>query len=273
MTYRHNRRGITQMLGCALAVLVGVSTAWAGGPHNATLIKHDGGRASGEVRYLSSSRTYELKMQGGRATTTVPAADVARVVLQARPPGLSQAIDAVKRGQYAAAIAPLKQIKDDYAMFGPDVEAAQYLAIAYLGLGKSADAVRMCDEVLRENPEAASSGQFAGIYWDALLKEKQFAKLSRILGDAIKTGSRQVAAVALVKRGDIDMEQGEGKKALLDGYLRTILLFQDVKEIQPEALYKAIKAHEALNEHQYAEKWRKRLLSGYASSDYAKKLK
>ncbi len=272
MTYKHNQRCITQMLGCTLAVIMGVSTAWAGGPHNATIIKRDGGQASGKVRYLSSSKIFELQMQGGRATTTIPASDVARVVLQQPPDELAPAVAAVKRGQYAAAIAPLTQIKDDYAMFGPDVEAAQYLAKAYLGLGKAGDAVRMCDEVLRTNPEAAASGEFAGIYWDALLKEKQFSKLSRILGDAVKTGSRDVAAVALVKRGDIDMEKGEGKKALLDGYLRTILLFQDVKEIQPEALYKAVKAHEALNEHHYAEKWRKRLLSGYASSEYAKKL-
>ena len=273
MTYRHNQRGITQVLGCTLAVIIAVSTGWAGGPHNATIIKNDGGQASGKVRYLSSSKIFELQMQGGRATTTIPASDVARVVLQAPPAELATAVEAVKRGQYAAAIAPLKTIKDDYAMFGPDAVAAQYLAVAYLGLGKSADAARMCDEVLRDNPHAAASGEFAGIYWDALLKEKQFAKLSRILGDAIQTGSREVAAVALVKRGDIDMEKGDGKKALLDGYLRTVLLFQDIKEIQPEALYKAIKAHEALNEHHYAEKWRKRLLSGYAMSEYAKKLK
>ena len=270
MTYRHNQRRITQMLGCAVAVIMGVSTVWASGPHNATIIKRDGGRASGKVRYLKTSKIFELQM--GRANTTVPASDVVRVVLQTQPAELAPAVAAVRRGQYAAAIAPLKKIKEDYAMFGPDIEAAQYLAKAYLGLGKSGDAARMCDEVLRSNPDAAASGEFAGIYWDALLKEKQFSKLSRILGDQIKTGSRDVAAVALVKRGDIDMEKGEGKKALLDGYLRTILLFQDVKEIQPEALYKAVKAHEALNEHHYAEKWRKRLLSGYASSEYAKKL-
>lgn len=273
MTYRHNRRGLKQVFGCALAIMMGVSTVWASGPHMATLIKKDGGRASGKVRYVGSSKTFEMQMQGGRATTTVPAADVARVVLQTPPADLAAAITAVKRGQFQQAVAPLKKIKDDYAMFGPDVQAAQFLAQAYLGLGKSADAVRMCDEVLRTNRDAATSGEFAGIYWDALLKEKQFAKLSRILGDAIQMGDREVAAVALVKRGDIDMEKGEGKKALLDGYLRTILLFQDVKVIQPEALYKAMKAHQALNEHNYAEKWRKRLLSGYASSDYAKKLK
>ncbi len=271
MTYTHDWRGIQSLIVCALAVFIGVSTSWASGPHVAQLVKKDGGRASGDVRYLSSSKSYEIKI--GPATTQVRAAEVARVVLKKQPAALAGAVAAVKRGQYAAAIAPLKKIKEDYEMFGPDVTAAQYLAKAYLGMNKAADAVRMCDEVLRSNPNAAGTGEFAGVYWDALLKANQTAKLARILGDAVKTGSRPVAAVALIKRGDIDMKKGEAKKALLDGYLRAILLFQDIKDVQPEALFKAIKAHEAVNEHHYAEKWRKRLLSGYATSEYAKKLK
>ncbi len=272
MTYTYDWRGIQSLFACTLAIFIGVSTSWASGPHLATVIKHDGVQVSGNVRYLASSREFEMQIGSG-ARTSIPAREVARVVLKTQPAELAKAIAAVKRGQFAASIAPLKKIKDDYAMFGPDLEAAQYLARAYLGMNKAADAVRMCDEVLRSNPDAASSGEFAGVYWDALLKAKQTAKLSRILSDAIQTGSREVAAVALVKRGDIDMEEGDGKKALLDGYLRTILLFQDIKEIQPEALYKAIKAHESVNEHQYAEKWRKRLLTGFPASDYAKKLK
>jgi len=69
------------------------------------------------------------------------------------------------------------------------------------------------------------------------------------------------------------MKSGKPKEALLDGYLRAILLFQDVGLVQPEALYKAIKAHEALNEAQFAERWRRRLLASYASSEFATKLK
>ncbi len=247
-----------------------VLSCLASGPHEATLIKHDNGRAGGNVRYLSSSKMYELQI--GRATTRVPASQVARVVLKKQPAGLDAAIQAVNRGQFASAIAPLKRIKDDYEMFGPDVKAAQYLALAYLKMGNTAQAIRMCDDVLRSNPGAARSGAFAGIYWDALLKEKQYAKLRRILDDAVQSGSREVAAVAQVKRGDMDMDKGEAKKALVDGYLRTILLFQDVKTVQPEALFKAIKAHEAVNEHHFAEKWRKRLLAGYPASEYAKQL-
>ena len=259
------------MLVCSFAVIIGASACWAGAVHKATLIKHNGGRAQGFVRYLPASKAFELK--AGAVTQSLQASEVAKVVLLEQPAQLQQLVAAVKRGQYLAAIAPLKKIKDEYEMFGPDLIAAQYLAVAYLNSGKAAEAVRMCEELLRGNPTASKSGEFAGIYWDALLKEKKYATLRRILEDAIQTGSRDIAAVALVKRGDMDMEKGESKKALLDGYLRTILAFQDIKTIQPEALYKAMKAHTAVNEHHYAEKWRKRLLSGYPNSDYAKKLK
>jgi tetratricopeptide (TPR) repeat protein len=272
MTDRYIRERTLLTYVCSLLILLSLALpTFASGPHLATIVKHDGNRASGEVRYLSSSKAFELKIR--QATTQIQASQVARVILKDQPAQLAGAIRAVNSGQYASAITVLKKIKEDYEMFGPDVTASQYLAVAYLKMGKADDAVRMCDEVIRNNPSARNSGEFAGIYWDALLKSGQSAKLRRILDDAVQSSSRQVAAVAQVKRGDIDMEKGEARKALVDGYLRVVLLFQDVESIQPEALFKAIKAHEALNENRYAEKWRKRLLSGYGNSEYAKKLK
>jgi tetratricopeptide (TPR) repeat protein len=273
MTYRYHHRGVQPILACAFAVIIAASTVWAGGTYPATLIKKQkagGGKAYGNVRYLAASK--EFKIQTKKVTLRIRVSDVARVILKKQPAQLAGAVDAVKRGQFASAIGPLKQIRESYQMFGPDLVAARYLAIAYLGMGKTAEAVRMCEDVLRSNPRAADSGEFAGIYWDALLKEKMHGKLLRILNDSVQRGSREVAAVALVKRGDIYMEKRQTKKALLDGYLRTVLMFRDIKSIQPEALSKAIKAHEVLNEHHHAEKWRKLLLSGYPSSEYAKKL-
>jgi tetratricopeptide (TPR) repeat protein len=274
MTMKYYRNRVNGALAGAIAMMLSASVCWgAGGQHAATVVKRGGGSARGMVRYMGASKAFKVTSVKGNVTQTVQASEVERVILVKQPAQLAQAVAAVKAGRYATAIGPLKSIKDEYEMFGPDVVAAQYLAIAYLNTGKSAEAVRMCEDVLRGNPKAADSGQFAGIYWDALLKEKKYATLRRILDDAIQTGARSVAAVALVKRGDMDMEKGEAKKALLDGYLRTVLLFQDIKAIQPEALYKAMKAHEAVNEHHFAEKWRKRLLSGYPSSEYARKLK
>jgi len=271
MMKRYYKHSPKKLLAVVFGVMISVSTCLASGPHLATLIKKDGGgHASGKVRYLASSKVYEIYMKNGRQQ--IAASKVARVVLKTQPAGLRPAIDNVKRGNYDAAIAPLKKIITDYEMFGVDVIAAQYLAEAYLKKGNSKESVRLCKEILVGNPDAINNPQFAGIYWDALLQEKKYSTLKRILKTTIENGTHQAAAVALVKRGDVLMAQKDAKAALLDGYLRTILMFQDVKAIQPEALYKAIKAHESVGEHQYAEKWRKRLLTGYSSSSYAKKL-
>ncbi len=258
------------LLGATIVSVMGIVPCLASGPHLATLIKRDGGKISGSVRYMASSKSYEIRKD--KVASQIPVRNVVKVILKDQPAQLKPAIIAVQRGQYASAIAPLKKIKTDYEMFGPDVIAAQYLAKAYVNLNKPADAVRMCKEVLSSNPQAIDDPKFAGVYWDALLKDNKLAMLRRVLDEVIQKGSHEIVAVALVKRGDVYMAKGETKNALRDGYLRTILMFQDVKHIQPEALYKAIKAHQAIGQHPYAEKWRKRLLAGYPTSEYAKKI-
>ena len=57
-----------------------------------------------------------------------------------------------------------------------------------------------------------------------------------------------------------------------DGYLRVVILYENVKEIQPEALYKAAKAFDALNQNANAERMRTKLRTKYAQSEYARKL-
>ncbi len=254
-------------------VLIAGSTALAQPAiHNATVYLRNGSQASGKVRWLGASKVYEVAVPS-KGTRQYSLNDVAEIRLAKPPELLAQASAAVQRGQHAQAIPVLKKIKDAYKMFGPDLEATRWLAVAHLKLNQIDEAVKMCEEVVRENPQAQMSGGFASVYWDALVKKKDFGKLRRILGDAVETGGREVAAIAQVRRGDMDKEKGELKKALLDGYLRTILMFQDVKSIQPEALYKAVKCHEALNEHSHAEKWRKQLMSAYPKSEYAAMLK
>jgi len=261
----------TLLMAVAIVTVIGIVPCFASGPHLATLVMKNSSRVQGRVRYLASSKVYSIS--DGKFTKEFPAADVMMVVLKSAPAQLDSAVKSVKNGQYASAVVPLRKIITDYEMFGSDLVAAQYLAKAYLNLNKAPEAVRICKDILSSNPSAIDDLQFAGIYMDALLQDKKFATLNRLLDDMIQKGTHEVRAVALVKRGDVYMEKGETEKALRDGYLRTIHMFSDVKEIQPEALYKALKAHQAINEHPYAEKCRKGLLAGYPSSEYAKKIK
>jgi tetratricopeptide (TPR) repeat protein len=158
-------------------------------------------------------------------------------------------------------------------MLEHDVTAARYLAHSYLKTKNPRKAVMMCDRVLSSNPKAAQDDQFAGIYWQALLETDQLIKLDKALGIAIEGGSRQLAAVAQIRRGDIAKQKGNLDDALIDGYLRTEVFFQAIKSVQPEALYKAAQCFEEKGQHSRAEKWRKKLLSSYPQSEQARRLR
>ncbi|HAS84304.1 MAG TPA: hypothetical protein DCS43_16925 [Verrucomicrobia bacterium] len=267
-TGRIGHRG--RVLLSLVSLLVLVAPGFAN--HQATLHMKVGNPMTGVVRYIASSKSYEIK--AGSVTRQVPAADVSRVVLAQPPAGLDQAVKAVNSGNFQAPIQTLTTIVKDYAMFGPDVVAGNALAKAYLGSGRPKEALKACDDLIRVNPESMQTAAFAGLYWDILLQDgTKGSALRSSLRDAVETGNRELAAMALIRRGDLEMKDKKFKEALVDGYLRAILLFQDVNMVQPEALYKAIKAHEALNEVQLAERWRKKLLSGYANSEFASKLK
>jgi tetratricopeptide (TPR) repeat protein len=259
-------------MGAFVVAIVAMMTAPAWAQHPATLMMKNGGRAQGTVRYLASSRSFEIKTGNG-ITQTVRASEVDRVIVARPPDGLQEAVNAVNRGSYQSAIPTLKKIADSYVMLGPDVIASMALAKAYLGTNRTKEAMKVCEELQRVNPNALNDGSFASVYWEALLAEGRISTLRTSLQSAIETGSREVAAVAQVRRGDLEMKEGRPREALVDGYLRTVLLFQDIEFIQPEALYKAIEAHTALNETRYAEKWRKQLLGKYGASEFAAKAK
>jgi len=191
----------------------------------------------------------------------------------ARPPELDTSIKLVQAGRYAEALPALETIMKDYAMLEHDVTAAQYLAQSYLKTKNPTKAVMMCDRVVESNAGALQDENFAGIYWQGLLETEQYSKLEKALSSAIEEGPRGLAAVAQIRRGDIAKQKGNLDDALIDGYLRTIIFFQSIKAVQPEALYKAAKCFEEKGQHPYAEKMRKQLLSAYPTSEYAQKVK
>jgi tetratricopeptide (TPR) repeat protein len=154
-----------------------------------------------------------------------------------------------------------------------DEPATRALAAAYLADNKSADALRVCDKVIAAKPEAAYTGEIAPIYWQALLKAGRGAKLEDLLEQAIKTGTPEATAPALIMRGDALFAKGDFKGALKDGYLRVVTLFRSVRSAQPEALFKAAKAFDQLNQPSRAESFRKQLLTDFGSSDWARQVK
>ena len=189
------------------------------------------------------------------------------------PAGFKDAVKAVQEGHPQQAIPVLDRIAQDYVMLQWDEPATRALAEAYLGSGDTASALRACDKVITAKPEAAYSGEMAPLYWQALLKAGKTSKLEDLLEQAIKSGSDDATASALIMRGDALSAKGDFKGALKDGYLRVITLYRAVKSAQPEALFKAAKAFDQMNQSPRAETMRKQLLAEFGSSDWARKIK
>ncbi len=222
----------------------------------------------GTITYRASSRTYNVARGG--VSMTIPADQVDTILVQ-KPREMDAALAAVRAGRGAQAIPVLEKIFNSYIGLQWDVVAARALAEAYLQAKNGDKAIEYCERVISVNKNV--SADLLGVYWDALLLGEKYDRLRRAITEAIEKGSREQQAVAQIKRGDIDRKQGNLKQALVDGYLRTILLYEQIKSVQPEALYKAIKCHEELNESHHAEKWRKKLLQEYPASPEADKIR
>lgn len=253
---------------CALIALL-IASQWSVAVQG-TIVTTARARISGDIRWLGASRAYEVSKNN--IGQQVALTQVARLIVP-KPAGLDNAAKMVASGKYAPAVPALKSIIEKYQMLEWDIPASRWLAEAYLNLGKVSEAEDMCNVVFRQNPAAKTSGELAGVYWDVLLKAGKQAKLDMVLKDAIKDGGREVAAVAQVKRADMNKAKGKVKDALIDGYLRTAILFRDVKSIQPEALFKASQCLQQLGQASQAEKMRKRLAEQYPTSKYAAKLR
>ncbi|MBN2302233.1 MAG: tetratricopeptide repeat protein [Lentisphaerae bacterium] len=255
-----------------LVLLALMISANAGVTTMGIVTKTDKSQIQGLVRWQPASKVYVIKTGQSNIELKISVHDVARIDV-AKPAGIDLAAQQVQAGQYAAAIPALEKIMSDYEMLQWDVPAGQYLALCYLNIKRAREAVEICENLIKKNPNAESSGDLVNVYWDALIETEQFTKLRKALDIAVQKGNRQVQAVAQMKRGDIDMKQGQFKDALIGGYLRTIVFFEQLKFIQPEALYKAAKCFEQLGQHSHADKMRKRLMTEYPNDPYTEKIR
>ena len=265
---------LCRLLPAVLAVVMLAGTAAA--QIRGTIKTTDGKTVSGQIRWLNSQKKYIVMSTrpGTQATIEVQlTADQVADIQVPQPRELGPAIQAVRSGSnIAGAIPVLEKIIIDYTMMQWDEPAARVLAEAQLAVGKPDAAIKACERVIAIRPEAAYKGDMAVVYWQALLKANRSAKLEALLKDAIAKGGREASASALIMRGDMLMESKQPRDALKDGYLRVVILYENVRTVQPEALYKAAKAFEALQQNPNAEKMRTLLRTKYPGSAYAKKI-
>ncbi len=255
----------------ALAVL---SAASVFGAVTGSITTDGGVTHKGVIRWSRSDKAYAIEK--GNTEIQVKPVEVAEMNIDT-PAGYEAAVAQVQKGQGAAAIPVLKKIVDDYQRLQWDKMAGRYLAEAYVLAGKPNDGLRACEDIIDTDASAAYKGELAPAYWNALLALGRKAKLENMLEKAAKSGDPFSAGMALVMRGDIIMKDGAesndaAKKALTDGYLRAVFLYNDPEiaaQVQPEALYKAAKCFEKLGMSGRADEFRTQIKQNYAASPWA----
>ena len=261
-----------------MAVFVATAVAAIAADPLVEFTLQDGSKFVGSAHWMPVKKEYEVSRKtgsGGTAITALTPAQVKGIRVQA-PENWKDTMEKVRAGETTQSITALNAIMKDYSMLDYDILAASTLVRIYLRLNRVDDAMRVVDDLMFIRPNAASETEAAPAIWAAWVASKKTARLESSLTDAIQKGPRKVAAQALIMRGDTLMKadgRERERNALKDGYLRAILLFKDVREVQPEALHKAALAFDALQEVHYAERMRQTLLRDYAESDYAKGLR
>lgn len=256
----------------AMAALMGATVF---GAITGTITTDSGSVQKGEIRWSTRDKAYAVTK--GNTEIQVKPSEVEDMQIDV-PAGYEAAVAQVLKGQGAAAIPVLQKIVKDYQRLQWDKPAGRYLAEAYLLAGKANDGLRACEAVIATDATAAFKGDLAPAYWNALFALGRKAKLESALEKAAKSGDAAAAGMALTMRGDIIFKEGTesadaARKALTDGYLRAIFLYDadaDVAaKVLPEALYKAAKCFEKLGQAGRADAMRMRIKQDFADSRWA----
>jgi TolA-binding protein len=254
---------------CADAALAQRKKAPSGIPGR--ILKTNRTSVQGYIRWKPASRIYEVTTQD-RKVFTIPAREVVDVITK-EPKELRAAKQQIQRGgNPARAIGALEAIGKKYRNMGWDVVANRWIAEARYKNGQKEEALKILRKVKASNRDAMREGGFAKLYCKVLIETGNTAELNSVLTQIVRSGDRSALPLAQILRGDLEMKAGNYKIALLDGYLRTVILFRDAKEERPEALYKAAKCFTELGEMSNAQRMKKMLMAEFPRHEYSKKL-
>lgn len=219
---------------------------------------------TGDIKWQARNRQYIVSVKKGTTMVDMERklADVVSLDIP-KPAGFDKAVELVEAGQGASAVATLAKIVSEYRMLKWDKPAGRYLATAHLAAGNAQKAYEACQQIVSEDKSAAYSGDLAAAYWQALLKLGKREQLEGLLKKAASSGDRQSSAAALVMRGDIIVSASndqpeELRRALRDGYLRVVLMYQDkaCARERSEACAKAAACFDKLHQSSRAEQLR-----------------
>ena len=215
----------------ALLLLVGelVTAAPAEGK---TVLKRKGEEPElvDSASFKRSSREYRIIK--GKAIILVPRSEVE----YCRPPK-PVGFDACET------VPELEAVIRKYHCLWWDAEAFKKLMPAYLASGADAKAIRLYKDMKLVLGWSMPVSRVHD-YWVALKRDGQTATLRKELADTVANGPREASAWAYLMRGDLLRLEGKPAEALLEGYLRTVMLFDDIASCRRDALLKTVAAME-----------------------------
>jgi len=258
-THTTRQAGLRWWLPVSLLVLLGAGVAHAG-----YVILTDGTKVEGELRVR---RDGSVMITSGGSQRTIPANKVKQAVGD-KPAKWDDAVAKMRAGKYDECIPLFQDIANTSRGQSWDLRALRYVAESQVRQGRPAEAVKVYEQLLKDMGDKADPDVRLG-YFGALLKTGSYDKLDGELDVFIRDGNREQAAKAQIMRGDINAARKQWDNAVLD-YMRTAILFESEKAVQPEALFKTAEAMEQLRDAR-AKDYYKKVVDQYGSSEYAEK--
>lgn len=259
------KKSILKSLTFALA-LVALPAVAAIAPAAGTIHLLGGGEAKGtEIRWFASGKKYTVRTD--KMSTEVQADNVASLDIK-RPKELDKALATND-------IKTLEEISEAYNNLQHDIEAATHLCDLYLEKGDNDKVIDLVEGKVRNDETLEFQGPLASRYWDALIAKGKNRDLEKILEKAFESEDEPTIAAAYVARGNLEMKKGSNavncKAALLKGYLRVVLLYNDPSyEAYAEALYRGGQAFVGMGQIATKNEWYKILRSQCKKSKWAK---
>ena len=220
------------------------------------------------IQWRESEQGYKVETMEG-PIIPVPKAQVESLDI-ARPADLDKAIAMVAAKQYAQAVPILDEVVTKYKMLVWDNEGRKVQAQAYLALNDPKKAADALEGYLASMSKEDIPLDSLSLYWSALLRAGRTATLKKALDEAVLSNVREMAAAATLMRGNMSREAGQKEAALLD-YLRVVILFDEVKQVQPEALFKGAEVLDELRDPR-ASALKNKLVHEYKDSEFTTKL-
>jgi len=222
------------------------------------------------IRYKKADQTYIITTEG--VERPLAKSKVAKLDID-RPASYDQAVAILNSGKVEEAITALEGVYAECIMLPPwDAQALDLLGRIYTS--KKPDkalAVSTYKKLLNNAHPDGITADIKKRAWNVLIANNDYKEVLAEIEKTISNPSvsRSVAAAAYMARGDLARQLKNTPDAFID-YMRIVLLFDQVKDLQPEAMYKAMKCMEELKDTRAGE-LRRELAQKYPQSEYASK--